>query len=546
MPRGRRRARLFILLAAGTVAAGALTAVVALSRNREGGGASPVVPTGASYSEAVVGTWQRVNPLIAATEVDRDLVALVFAGLVTLGPDATVRPGLADLPLVGENGRDLTFHLKPNLRWSDGAPLTSADVAFTIGLLRAPGFRGDPALAEAWSAVEVTAPDAETVILRLPYANAPFLARWATIGIVPRHVLEGASAQGLVDHPFNSRPIGAGPYIVRSLTSQEARLVPNPQYRGTEPAIGSLRLRFFSDHAAALRAFTGREVDGYLAAQPLTGQETAEIAERRPARLVELDRSVALIFYLNNDLTLFEDPSVRRSVALAIDRSALALYGHRAGAAETGSPVTPGTWAYAAEFDVHERNLQEARRLLLAAGWQPHPTTEVLTREGSEFRFTIRTDDDPVRLAVAAQVAEQLQALGIRASVVSTPFGVLLRDFLQERKYEAAIVAWDQGPDPDPYDGWHSSQMGSAGLNLANFSDPVSDELIGLGRTRYEGAVRADAYRQFQDRWQEMAPSVVLGYTSVTYVIAEDVRPRLPEVLFSLAGRFSAIEDWQR
>ena len=109
-------------------------------------------------------------------------------------------------------------------------------------------------------------------------------------------------------------------------------------------------------------------------------------------------------------------------------------------------------------------------------------------------------------------MADRIQALGIKATVVSTPFTVLLRDFLQERKYEAAIISWDQGPDPDPYDGWHSSQMGSAGLNLANFADAVADELIGLGRTRYDVAVRADAYRQFQDRWQELMPSIVLGY----------------------------------
>jgi peptide/nickel transport system substrate-binding protein len=209
------------------------------------------------------------------------------------------------------------------------------------------------------------------------------------------------------------------------------------------------------------------------------------------------------------------------------------------------SAIPPGSWAHAKEYDRTEQDLPTAKRLLEEAGWLPHPTSRILIREGQEFRFTIRTDNDPQRLAAANEIARELEALGIRANVASTTFSVLLRDFLQERKYDAAIAGWDQGPDPDPYSSWHSSQMGAAGLNIGNFADPVVDELISFGRTRTDLEVRKDAYRQFQEKWEELVPGVVLAYPRYTYIRRSSFDGELPAVLTTPSHRFADIHRWK-
>ena len=112
-----------------------------------------------TYIEGVAGTAQRVNPLFASSnEVDEDLVQLVFAGLLRVSPDGTLAPDLAALPDVSADGKTYTFHVRTDANWQDGAPITSRDVAFTVKALTDPGFRGDPALAEAWAGVDVQTP----------------------------------------------------------------------------------------------------------------------------------------------------------------------------------------------------------------------------------------------------------------------------------------------------------------------------------------------------------------------------------------------------
>jgi peptide/nickel transport system substrate-binding protein len=193
-----------------------------------------------------------------------------------------------------------------------------------------------------------------------------------------------------------------------------------------------------------------------------------------------------------------------------------------------------------------EQNISESRVLLADAGWVQSPSTGILTKDGQEFRFTIRVDNDPVRFAIANDISVQLNTLGIRASVSSTTFTVLHLDYLVPRRYESAIAVWDQGPDPDPYFGWHSSQMGTAGLNLSNFEEPVTDELISKGRQSNDLEIRKDSYRQFQEIWQELVPGVVIAYPHSVYVFPEGLKNVSSGVLFSSALRFADVQKWRR
>lgn len=503
--------------------------------------------SGSTYSEAVAGTWQRINPLYASLNgTDADLSALIFSGLVRLGPDGSLQPDLANLPEVSDAGKTYTFHLKHGLTWQDSAPLTSYDVAFTIARVVDPDFKGNPAMAEGWRDVSVETPDATTVVLHLKQASAPFLARSATLGILPEHLLTGLSAAALFESSFNGAPVGSGPYWLVSIDSHQAKLGASASSSRGRPAIDTVVLRFYTDYPSALRAVTVGEVQGLMIEDTLSETQLADISRLKGVQVDRPQATAEILLYLNNDqAAYFQDERVRRAISMTLDRQAIVDQALKGLGTPSSSPVAPGTWAYAGDYDHVSPDLATARQLLSDAGWKAQATTGILVKEGAEFRFTIRTDDDPVRMAVANAVSQQLDQVGIKATVASTTFSVLRRDFLSERKYDAAIAGWDEGSDPDPYFGWHSSQMGTAGLNIANFADVVADQLIAQGRTSNDVETRKDDYRQFQDVWDELAPSIVIAYPQYVYIHTDQLKGYQPEVLFTPASRFSDIVHWK-
>jgi len=536
----RRPALLGVLLVIAIIAAAGAFLLRISGKSTTIGASSSV------YTEAVAGQYQRINPVYASLNaVDADLSQLIFSGLVKLGPDGAVQPGLAALPQVSTDGTVYTFKLRPNLQWQDGTPVTSADVAFTVKTLVDPDFKGDSAVAEGWLDVAVTTPDARTVVVTLKQASAPFLARSATVGILPQHLLNGLTAQQLFEAPFNSAPIGTGPYKLQSIDSHGATLVANSSYQPSAPKISTIKLRFYADYSSALRALQSGDVNGLMVRDTLTEQQVDDLKKVKGMKLEQPEAGAYVVLYLNNDqAAFFADANVRQAISLALDRQTLVQRVYFGIATPSSSPVAPGSWAYAKQYDKPTADIAQAKALLKQAGWTAQPDTGILVKAGQEFRFTIRTDDDPTRVAVANEIARQLDPLGIKATVASTTFTVLRRDFLQDRKYDAAVAAWDQGPDPDPYFGWHSSQTGQAGLNLANYANAISDDLIAKGRTTNDDVVRKDVYTQFQQVWSQTAPSVVVAYPQYLYAHTASLQGVNLGVLFDGSLRFSDVASW--
>ncbi len=543
MPGSHAQSRRTVILV-GSLIAAVVAAAGALAL-RVSGNEGVVLTSGSSYTEGVSGTWQRVNPLYSSgNDVDGDLSRLVFSGLVRIGPDGSVQPDLAELPEVSDEGRTYTFKLRRNLAWHDGVAVTSRDVLYTARTLIDGDFSGDPALSEGWRGAEFQTPDEQTFVVHLRQPSAPFLARSATVGILPEHLLAGVPVRELPDAPFNANPVGTGPYRIESLDSREGRLVAYDRYHLGKPGIEELTLRFFTDDASATRALQSGDVSGMFVRGSVSQGQLSDLNSVKDTAVQQLPRTTQILLYLNASNALFRDQKVRQAISYGINRAEIVERDLFGSATASTSPVTPGTWAYAPEYDVPDLDLSQARVLLAEAGWVQSPGTGILTRDGIEFRFTIRVDNDPARFAIANSIANQLTPLGIRATVASTTFTVLNLDYLVPRRYEAALATWEQGPDPDLYFGWHSSQMGTAGLNLGNFEDPVTDELIAKGRTSADVETRKDSYRQVQEIWSELVPGVIIAYPQSLYARPESLEGVEPGVLVNGASRFTDVQKW--
>ena len=217
---------LVALLAVLTVAIGAPAFLPASSpdpfASNPGSSASSSPGPIVGYREGILGQPVSIDPLTASSQVDRDLVALVYSGLVKLGPDGTLLPDLASGWTVNAKGTQYVFTIRADARWQDGEPVTSADVAYTIAALKDPDYTGPGA--SSWREVTLTVIDSHTVSFDLATPVGGFLYA-ATQPLLPDHILDGVAPAALAQDPFNDKPIGTGPFKLVSWDATQAHLV---------------------------------------------------------------------------------------------------------------------------------------------------------------------------------------------------------------------------------------------------------------------------------------------------------------------------------
>ena len=273
-----------------------------------------------------------LNPLFLhpdAASVEQQVARLMFEPFVDL--DARGRPVpelLEQIPSVANggvsaDGRTLTYRLRRGIRWSDGAPVTSADVLFTLHAILDP--RNPVRSHEGYDLIDrATAPDRSTVVFHLKHAWAPAVATYFSYGtspqfVLPAHVLE--REQPLAQAPFNAAPtVGDGPFIFVSWQHGEAMSYrANPRYwRGT-PGVAQLRIRIAPDPSTNLVMLQSGTLDWNLIA-PVQYQIAARNAS---LRFVSTPTAVVAALVINTARAPLDDPNVRRAIAMSIDRDAI-------------------------------------------------------------------------------------------------------------------------------------------------------------------------------------------------------------------------------
>jgi peptide/nickel transport system substrate-binding protein len=426
--------------------------------------------------------------------------------------------------------------------WQDGAPFSADDVVFTCDALRDPDFRGEPSLGLFWQQVTCTKLDDFTVRFELPQPLAPFPA-YATVGILPKHKLEGLTAEGLFLSPFNEQPIGTGPFVLTYMDPQRAVLKSNPSYSGGEPYIAELELRFFPDYTTATAAFQEQRVQGLLLSPEAPPADQALLDGRNDLQHFVSRRNSYTLLFLNTRVPFLADKVVRQAILYALDRRNI-LAGALDGRADLAeSPIVPGTWAYSDDIRKYSYDPQEARALLEGDGWKLN-SRGVLEKDGQELTLSLLTDADAARASIGQEIVRQLNEAGIHATQETQGGTALVREFLLPRKFEMALYGWDQGPDPDPYAAWHSSQVREQGFNLAGFADQRLDEVLSEARQTSDQERRKALYAEFQKIFSEEVPSILLFYPLYHYYVSDDVEGISLGVLFDPSSRFDSVDEW--
>ncbi|MEK7366565.1 MAG: ABC transporter substrate-binding protein, partial [candidate division NC10 bacterium] len=224
----------------------------------------------------------------------------------------------------------------------------------------------------------------------------------------------------------------------------------------------------------------------------------------------------------------FADRRVRRALAHAIDRREI-IEGVLLGLAqEAVGPYKPGTWWYTDEVQTFPYDPDRAKELLREAGWRDRDGDGILERDGKPFRFTIRTNQgNSVRIQTAEIIQRRLKAIGIDVNIHVVEWAAFINTFIRKRDFEAIILGWGLGLDPDQYEIWHSSKIGPDQLNHISYGNPEVDRLLESGRRTFNQERRKAIYREFQRVLAEDQPVVFL------YV---------PDALTAVSSRIQGIE----
>ena len=507
---------------------------------------APEAPrSGGTYVEGVVGQLGSLNPLYgAATAGPNDLEALLFEPLVRVLPTGTVQGRLASRWEVSPDGRSYTFALRPSARWSDGTPVTADDVVFTVRTVQDPQFPG-ALLSQSWKDIIATAVDASHVRFALPGHNAGFLANLELLDIVPSHLLAGKSMAELASASPNLNPVGTGPFRMLANLGDRIQLERNP-FAWRRPWLESMTIRSFPSQAAALDALDRGQIDGLANLTPSGAAE--ERANRQVSVLGTSTYQYAeLLFNLKADEPYFQDVRVRQAIAMAIDRTAIIRDVLGGQAVPADSPIPRSiTWAYDRAAQQPPHDATAAAKLLDDAGWTILNGIRVKGATSLSFGLTVSSDVPPYE-RVAEKVAAQLAQVGIIAEVRPVTTASLIHDYLNPRTFDMTLTAFDNGPDPDVYSFWHSSQSHPGGFNFAGMKKNVFiDGDLEDGRNTLDLTARAKAYVTFQEDFAKEIPAVFLY--SPRYVIA--INRRIHGFHLDSAiepeERFAYVSDWYR
>lgn len=506
---------------------------------------------GGIYIEGLVGTIGRLNPLLdSANPADQDIDRLIFSSLIHFDDRGNPQPDLAETWGISVDGLQYNFTLREGVTWHDGEPLTTADILFTVDLMRNPQLPIPEDVRALWESVQVSAFDDTHIQFLLPTPFAPFMD-YLSFGVLPQHVLGEMDAATLLNAPFNLQPIGSGPYQFGELLTENDQVtgvVLNvwEDYYQERAFIDQIVFRYYGTSAAAYAAYQQGDLLGisFVDAQTLPqvlDDPTLNVYSTRLPRL-----SMLMLNLDNPTVPFFRELKVRQALLEGINRQWIIDQFLEGQAFVADGPILPGTWAYNESQPSVAYDADKALALLKEAGYTiPAEGGEVRSKDNIPLEFELVHPDTFVHTQVAESIRDNLAQLGIRVTLVAVPYAELLTNYLEPRAYEAALVDLNMAhsPDPDPYPFWHQAEA-TGGQNYSKWDDRRASEYLEQARVATSQSQRARLYRNFQTHFSRELPAILLYFPVYNYAVSTQVRGVSVGPIFQSSDRFNTILEW--
>jgi len=464
-----------------------------------------------------------LDPRIGTDAQSERIGELMFEGLVRRDESFELKPRLAESWEVPD---PLTyiFHLRHDVHFHSGRPMTSADVKWTLDSLLSGKLRS--AKSSAYRYVDrVEAPDDFTVILRLkePFAALLWNLSDGALGVVPN-----GAGEELAKHP-----IGTGPFCFVSETpDREVVIERYEQYWGKRAGLARVRFNVVPD--ATTRALELRKGSADVEINALSG-DTIQALQRMPQLVVEHAPGTSYQYFaMNLRDPILKNVLVRQALAYAIDRETLIHYLWHDMARPANSVLPPQHWAYDAKAKNYSYDPAMARKLLDEAGYHAGA-------DGVRFHLVMKTSTDETTRLLCAVLQQQMREVGIALDIRSYEFATFYADVVKGA-FQVYSLRWVGGSnqDPDVFENvFDSASFAPKRANRGHYSNPEVDALIAEGRRSVDEKKRAALYRQIQEILNRDLPYVNLWWSDDVLVHTR----RLENVRLTPAGNYDFLRD---
>ncbi len=443
-----------LILVGGVVSAGAALA---------GPAASAAQPKGSStFVVGDTGAVDGMNPYVGLTSIDFEVYGLVYDDLMDYGQtNYAPAPRLATSWSVSKNQLVWTYHIRHGVKWSDGVPLTAADVAYTFQRDTVPGST-EEADNSAYVAnivhSSVKAIGKYTVQMRVtkPTPNMDLLI----VSILPKHIWEHVSEKQVSNFP-NNNPVGSGPFIVTSFKiNQSVTLKANPHYWGGKPGISKLIFQDFTNPSAEAIALKNGSIDfaeGLTASlfNSLKGQPGITLDDAPSGNWDELafNNGAATVSGkpIGNGNPALRDLNVRLAISYALNKPQLVQHvflGYAQPATTIIPPIYPQYHYTPPPGSQYNYDPKKAGQILTADGWKMGPGG-IRVKDGKQLKLRLYFGtDSPTYTQDAPYVKAWLTAIGIDVTVTGMSENTETQD-IGNGDYDMFIWGWGVEPNPD-------------------------------------------------------------------------------------------------
>jgi peptide/nickel transport system substrate-binding protein len=484
-----------------------------------------------------IGDISNLIPILATDSASHEIAGLIYNGLLKYNKNLKLTGDLAESYSISKNNKVITFKLKKGIKWQDNIELTADDVIFTYNLIMDPktptAYRGDYELVEKVEKIN----DYEIkVYYKKPFA--PALSSW-TVSILPQHLLKG---KNIIKSPLSKNPVGTGPFKFEKWeVGQVVQLKSNKNYFKGRPYLNGYIYKIIPDPATMFLELKAGKIDvmGLTPIQYKRQTETDYFKKNFKKFCYPVFNYTYLGFNLKNPL--FKDKKVRQAISFAIDKTEIVdgvLLG--LGTVATG-PYRPDMWYYNKNVKKYNYCPECAKKLLKETGWADSNNDGILDKNSKNFEFTILTNQgNNNRLKTAQIIQRRLKKIGIKVNIRVIEWASFINEFIDKKRFEAVILGWSTGIDPDQYDIWHSSKTGQKELNFISYKNKNVDKLLEKGRLTFNMEERKKIYFKFQEILAEDEPYVFL-YVPYSLVI---LHKRFKNVKLAPAGIEYNLEKW--
>ncbi len=436
-----------------------------------------------------IGDASYLNPILAQDSASSDINSFVFNGLLKYDKDLNIVGDLAGSWQVVEGDKPvIAFNLRKGVKWHDGVEFTAEDVKFTYDAIMDEKTntvrRSDYELVE-----EVRVLDKYKLEVRYSEPFSPGLESW-TIGIIPEHLLSGCDINTA---EFNRYPVGTGPFRFKEWISDEKIVVEaNEDYFEGHPFLDRIIYRIIPETSLSeIELLTGG-ID-YSNVYP---HQYDRMRQNPYLRVyTHLSLGYSYIGY-NLENSLFSDRRVRQALTFALDRKKILDYCLNGRGKLATGPFPNQMWYHNPQILPYPYSPEKAKNLLAEAGWIDSDGDGILDKGGKPFKFTLITNSgNDIRRDIAVLAQRQWREIGIVAVPRLYEWSTFINTYVNPRNFDACILGWSLGVDPDQYSIWHSSQI-KDGFNFISYRNEEIDRLLVSGRREYRKGKRRAIYHR--------------------------------------------------